>query len=263
MMRTIVKIMAAYLLAMTAIPVFGQAEEGKDKTIVLGKEITPRDTTKQRRFTSRLIAPKGEWQCGFTAMYADLNSSDNDYMMLLQGINASASVLRIAPQVAYTFCDNHAIGLKFNYTIADGMLDSATADLLGNLSLSVGDLNASSMTLGGSVYQRTYVGIDKQGRFGITWDYVLGYSRTTTRFASADATPADSVRDRISLSFAPGVVYFPMNNISVQANISIADVSYSSSAAYRDGDVVGTHTGWNARASLNLLNLSFGLTIHL
>lgn len=263
MMRTIVKIMLVCLMAAASMPSFGQAEEVKDKTIVLGKEITPKDTTRQRRLPNRLIAPKGEWQCGLSAMYADFSSSDNDYMMLLQGINASASVLRVAPQVAYTFCDNHAIGLKFNYGMADGMLDSATADLLGNLSLSVNDISATSMTLGGSVYQRTYVGIDKQGRFGITWDYILDYCRTSTSFGSAEAMPKNSVKDKIRLSFAPGIVYFPMNNVSVQANISIADVSYSKTAAYENDEVVGTHTGWSARASLNLLNLSFGLTIHL
>ena len=169
----------------------------------------------------------------------------------------------LVPEAAYTFRDNHAIGVKLNYMKANGLLDTATADLLGNLSLSVSDVNAVSTTMGGSVFQRTYIGIDKQGRFGITWDYILGYTRTDTQFAAGDMVPANSLREKISLSFAPGVVYFPMNNISIQANISIADVSYAVTKAYDNGAPVQTRAGWNARASLNLLNLSFGLTIHL
>ena len=252
----------ACLVMAAAVPAHGQTSEQGNDRIVLGTEIIPKDTTKLRRFTNRLIAPKGEWQCGLSIMYADFNSADTDFMLILQGLNARASMLKISPEAAYTFKDNHAVGVKFNYVKAGGMLDSATADLLGNLSLSVGDISASSVSMGGSVFQRTYVGIDKQGRFGIFWDYVLGYARSTTQFATGDA-PSYTVKEKGYLAFAPGVVYFPMNNVSVQANISIADVSYSNTTAYEDGNAVGTHTGWGARAGLNLLNLSFGLTIHL
>ena len=230
--------------------------------VVLGSEIMPKDTTKQSRFTNRLIAPKGGWQCGLSIMYADFNSSDSDYMLMLQGLNARASMLKIAPEAAYTFRDNHAVGVKFNYIKAGGMLDSATADLLGNMSLSVSDISALSVSMGGSVFQRTYVGIDKQGRFGIFWDYILGYVRTTTQFETG-GTPSYTVKEKGHVAFAPGVVYFPMNNVSVQANISIADLSYATTTAYEDGDAVGTHAGWKAQVGLNLLNLSFGLTIHL
>lgn len=250
-------------MMMAAVPSFAQHKDGRDGTIVLGKELSPKDTTGMRRFTNRLIAPKGEWQCGLSVMYADFNSADIDYMMVLQGLNARASVLRLAPEAAYTFRDNHAIGVRFSYTKAGGMLDSATADLLGNLSLSVSDINAVSSSMGGSVFQRTYIGIDKQGRFGIIWDYILGYTRTKTQFAAGESSSAFTVKEKINLAFAPGVVYFPMNNMSIQACISIADLSYAATTAYEDGAVTGSRRGWGARASLNILNLSFGLTIHL
>jgi hypothetical protein len=251
MMRTITAIFMTCLLMAAAVPAHGQTD-------VLGSEIMPKDTTKQHRFTNRLIAPKGGWQCGLSVMYADFNSADSDYMLMLQGLNARASMLKISPEAAYTFKPNHAVGVKFNYVKAGGMLDSATADLLGNMSLSVENLSATSVSMGGSVFQRTYVGIDKLGRFGIFWDYILGYTRSTTQFASGS-----TVKEKGFIALAPGVVYFPMNNVSIQANISIADISYADTTAYQDGDAVGTHKGWSARAGLNLLNLSFGLTIHL
>lgn len=259
MMRTISRILTVFLLVMVTVPALGQRSE----TIVLGREITPKDTTKQRRFTNRLIAPKGEWQCGLSVMYADFNSTNSDYMLLLQGLNARASMLRLTPEAAYTFKENHAVGVKFNYTKLNGILDAATADILGNLSLSVSDINAVSNSIGASVFQRTYVGIDKQGRFGIFWDYILGCSRVKTQYAAGDDPSSYTVKQKVSVEFAPGVVYFPMNNISVQANISIADLSYSTTRAYEGGVETGMHRGWKAKAGLNLLNLSFGLTIHL
>ena len=142
------------------------------------------------------------------------------------------------------------------------MVDTATADLLGNLSMSVEDLNAFSRSLSASVFQRTYVGLDNQGRIGIFWDYVLGVSRTKSQFYSGESSSAYSIRKRIHLGFSPGIVYFPMNNVSVQANICLADLSYSTLAAYNDGSVTGVRDAWKAQVSLNVLDICFGLTVH-
>lgn len=262
MMRTILRIFMACILVMSAVPALGQTDGGEE-TIVLGAEITPKDPAKQKRFTNRLIAPKGEWQCGMSVMYADFNSANSDYMLMLQGLDLRASMLKITPEAAYSFKDNHAVGVKFNYLKFGGMLDSATADLLGNMSLSVSDINAATNSMGGSVFQRTYIGIDKQGRFGIFWDYILGYTRAKTQFASGEASNSHTVKEKVYLAFSPGVIYFPMNNVSIHANISIADVSYATTKAYQNGNEVGMHKGWKAQAGLNLLNLSFGLAIHL
>ena len=258
MMRTLVRIFAACLLLMAAIPSYGQSSADK---VVLGSEIMPKDTTKTRRFKNHLIAPKGEWQCGLAVMYADFDSSNSDYMLVMQGLTARASMLRIAPEAAYTFKENHAIGMRFQYTKAGGMLDGLTADLLGNMSLPVENIGASSLSMGASIFQRTYVGVDKRGRFGIFWDYVLGYTRSKTQVAANDGTY--SLKEKGHLGISPGLVYFPMNNISVQACISLAELSYNKVSAYESGVVAGTRTAWKAQASLNVLNLNFGLTIHL
>jgi hypothetical protein len=68
------------------------------------------------RLKSCLIAPKGEWQAGLSVMYSDFSSSNSEIMLLLQGMDATASVLKIAPEALYTFKDNHALGVRFQYT---------------------------------------------------------------------------------------------------------------------------------------------------
>lgn len=257
--RCILSVVLAMFAA--AVTSFAQTEDVKN-TLALGDEIVPKDTAKVRRFKNRLIAPKGEWQCGLSVMYADFSSEDSDYMLVLQGLNANASLFRLAPEAAYTFKDNHALGVRLQYTNANGMVDTATADLLGNLSLSVEDLNAFSRSFSASVFQRTYVGLDNQGRIGVFWDYILGVSRTKSQFYIGESSSAYSVRKRIHLGFAPGIVYFPMNNVSVQASICLADMSYSSLAAYNDGSVTGVRDAWKAQVSLNVLDICFGLTVH-
>ena len=248
--------MTAYVTA------FAQDDKARE-TIVLGGEIAPKDSSKTRRFKNHLIAPKGEWQCGLSVMYADFSSNNSDYMLLLQGVGANASMLRLAPEGAYTFADNHAVGARFQYTNINGMVDSATADLLGNLSIEVGGLNAVSRSAGGSIFQRTYVGLDNFGRVGIFWDYVLGYTRSKTQFYAGEASDAYSLNNKLSLNFAPGIVYFPMNNVSVQVCISMAGLSYTNVKAYENGQVAGVRHAWKARAGLSIFDLAFGLTVHL
>ena len=145
----------------------------------------------------------------------------------------------------------------------NGMMDSMTADLLGNFSMTMENVSASSRAMSASVFHRTYVGLDDRGRVGLFWDYILGLTRTRTQFSMTDPSDAFSLTQKIHLGFAPGIVYFPMNNISVQASIGLADVSYSNVKAYDGGNVVGQRQAWKAMASLNLLGLNFGLTVHL
>ena len=253
--------MAAGLMLLAAFSSFGQTKD--DDTIVLGKKIMPKDSTKQRRFKNHIIAPKGEWQCGLSVMYADFSSDDSEYMLLFQGIDAGASMLRLAPEAAYAFADNHAVGARFQYTNLNGSVDAATADLLGNLNMSIENVHALSRSMSGCVYQRTYVGLDNRGRVGIFWDYILGLSRTKSQFYTGDTPNSYSVSKKIHLGFAPGIVYFPMNNVSVQACLSLADLSYRSVTAYEGGQPVGKRNVWKAQASLNILDISVGLTIHL
>ena len=255
------RIFTAVCLMLASAAAFAQNDGKARETIVLGREIMPKDSTRTPRLKNRLIAPKGEWQCGLSVMYADFSSNNSEMMLLVQGLNANASMLRLAPEGAYTFADNHAVGARFQYTNINGMIDSATADLLGNLSMDISDVSALSRSMGGSIFQRTYVGLDKNGRVGVFWDYVLGYTRSKTQFGSS--VSSYSMNDRISLGFAPGIVYFPMNNVSIQACISLAGVSYTNVKVYENGQQAGSRQAWKAHASLSLLDLSFGLTVHL
>lgn len=256
------KLYAALTFVFIAATVSAQ-DVDRNGTIVLGGEIMPKDTTVERRFKNHLIAPKGEWQCGISVMYADFSSSNTEYMLLLNGVGADASMLRLAPEAAYTFADNHAIGARFQYTNVNGMVDSATADLLGNFEMTLENVHANTMSMGASIFERSYIGLDNHGRVGIIMDYILGVTRSKSQFYMGENSDAYSLTKRIHLAFAPGIVYFPMNNVSVQASISLADLSYSNIAAYDDGEIVGTRHAWKALASINLLGLSFGLTVHL
>jgi len=259
MMKFKTIISAVALMVLAVFPSYGISIG--NETVVLGGEM-PSRRGKERRLTNTLIAPKGEWQCGLSVMYANLSGDDSEYMLLLQGINANATMLRLAPEALYTFRNNHAIGIRASYTDMKGMIDSATADLLGNLSLSVENINASSSSYSASIFQRTYVGLDNKGRIGLFWDYELGVSQSKSQFYVGEPSSSYSLKKSINLGFSPGIVYFPMNNVSVQACISLAGLSYSNMTSYNDGQVTGVRDAWKAQASINILNMNMGITVH-
>ena len=72
-----------------------------------------------------------------------------------------------------------------------------------------------------------------------------------------------SLKKKVHLGFAPGIVYFPMNNMSIQVSVCLADLSYNNITAWSEGKVVGTRNAWKAQAHLNIMDITFGLTIHL
>ena len=172
----------------------------------MGTEMPARDSTKQRRLPVRLIQARGDWQCGVSVMYMDFNSNNSEYMLLAQNMDAGASMLRIAPEAAYTFADNHAVGARFQYMTARGVMDTVTADLLGNFSATLQNVHASSRSMGGCICERTHIGLDRHGRVGIFWDYTLSYTRTKSQFYMGESSSDYTLNKKISLGFAPGLV---------------------------------------------------------
>lgn len=252
------------ILAVTTAGAQGRDAKGVRQTVVLGAPVH-NDTTKHsnRSLKSYVIAPKGEWQFGATIAYMDVSANDSEFLLLLNDTKSGASVLRLAPNVSYTYMDNQSIGLRFQYTSANAVVDAATLDLLGNFSTGIGDVHARTHSYGGHVYNRSYLGLDNRGRIGLFMDASLGYTRSKTISYMGDPSDTYVVNDKISLNFCPGVIYFPMNNVSVYVALSLADLSYNHSVGYNAGEVSGTRNFFRAQTKLNLLALNFGLSIHL
>lgn len=262
-MEIIRKTVLLCLLAAFSLSAAAQSDESGSRTIKLGAEIVPKDTTKVKRLKNYLIAPKGEWQCGISVMYASFSSDNSEFMLLAQNMSADASMLRLSPEAAYTFAKNHAVGARFTYSNIRGGIDNVTADLLGNFSMDLSNVTARSTSMGGYIFERSYVGLDNRGRVGLYVDYVLGYTRTKSRFTMGTSFDDYSIKKKVHLGLSPGLVYFPMNNISVQASIGLADVGYTNITTYHEGNASGSRNFWKAQANLNVLALNFGLTIHL
>lgn len=232
------------------------------KPLVLGKRIA-RDTTgiSRRSLRTHLIIPKHDWQIGMAASYVNLSADNSEYLLLLNNSNAYLSLARISLNGAYAYCDNHAVGVRLQYTNGNCSVDAATLDLLGNFSYNLKDIKAKTLSYSSAVFNRSYVGLDSHGRVGMFLDTGLGYTRSRSDINSASETY--TVNNKIALTLNPGVVYFPMNTISVFAFISLADISWNNSRGYSGGEFTGQRNFFRAQARIDLFSINFGLSVHL
>lgn len=231
-------------------------------TLVLGKRIA-RDTTgvSRRSLRTHLIVPKHDWQIGMAASYVNLSADNSEFLLLLDNSNAYLSLAKISLNGAYAYCDNHAVGIRLQYTNGSCAVDAATLDLLGNFSYDIKDIKAKTFSYSSSVFNRSYVGLDSRGRVGVFLDTGLGYTKSRSDINMSAGTY--TVNNKFSLSLSPGIVYFPMNTISVFAFISLADISYNNSKGYSNWTFTGERNFFRAQARLDLLSVSFGLSVHL
>lgn len=217
-----------------------------------------------RGMENRVFMPKGDIMAGLQFFYMDLMSSDSEVLMLLQHLNANASVMSLSPQVFYTYRDNSSVGLNVKYSKATGGISDADFSMLSDdLSFSLSDITADSRTLSVSVVHRSYAAIDKKSRIGVFTDLALIYGHTRTSFSSdAEELPVDSETDKIRFAISPGLMVFMTNNVSSSVSVGIGGASYSHTDYISGGQVTGTRNHSQFKFMLDILNISFGLNFH-
>ena len=236
-------------------------------TIALGAEITQDTVGKKhhRGLKQHLIIPKGEWQLGAQLSHVSLASDNSEFMLLINGLNANASITKIAPFFAYSYHNNRSIGMRLQYTSASGCINSAELDLLGNLNKNIEDeVSANLTSLQASVYHRSYLGLDNKGRIGVFADLALSYANRKNAFKFDNSASNQYARThQVKLSLHPGIVVFAMNNISTHLSMGIGGVSYNHTKLKDGGKVIGTRDYSQAKFKLDIMDISVGLSIHL
>lgn len=256
----IISLLLGSLLQLSA----ASPRQHKRPVIVLGADME-RDTTavSKRSLTKNVIIPKSDWQIGMAVAYMNMSSDDSDFMLLLNDNVASASIFRISVNASYCYSNNKTIGARFQYTNGSCAVDASTIDLLGNFSLDLKNVRGKTLSYASYVYNRYYLGLDNRGRVGLFMDFALGYTRSRSSFTMSSSSNTYTINHKLGLNISPGFVYFPMNNVSVFAFLSFADISYNNSRGYSGGTMTGERHYFRAQAKVNALALNFGLTVHL
>ena len=274
MMKTLFKTIIFGIAVFALIQVEAQEVVVKSKqkradkpAIELGAEITHegKDGEQGRGLKQHLIIPKGEWQIGAQLSHVSLSSDNSEYMLLVNGLNANASITKIAPFFAYSYRNNRSVGVKFQYTTASGCIDKGELDLLSDdLNFSVSNISAELSSMQMSVYHRSYLGLDNKGRIGVFADVALGYANRKNVFSYNEQTKGIYSRShQLKLSLHPGIVVFAMNNVSTHVSMGIGGVSYNHTNLIEGGVKIGSRDYSQAKFKLDILDISIGVSIHL
>lgn len=204
-------------------------------------------------FDKRTVVHKGEFMANLSISDFSINSQNADLFLMLTKTDAKADMLQIAPFVEYAFKDNMSIGLRTSYNRIEGALDKVNFNLLSDqISFDFENIKAHSNSYGASLFYRYYMGLDRKGNFGFYCETSLGY-----RYGLIDAVIGESQSInssyRLRCSFAPGVIIYVLPFVSLQAQVSLAHVSYNNA---------GRMHSLNAGFRPDLTDLYFGVSYH-
>lgn len=234
---------------------------------VLSLEAAERDSlsVSQKRGPDRLFMPKGDFSAGVQFFYADLSSTDSEYLMLLQHLDASGSMMTLSPYLDYTYKNNRSVGIRAKYSSSKGAVSNIDMSLLSDdLAVSMSDIQADSRTVQAEVYHRAYAPLDKRSRIGVFTDVSLGYSYTRSSFSyNEESLDSYSAASRLKLAVHPGLMIFVTNSISTHVAIGIGGATYNHIDYYKHGEIVGTRDFSKVRFMLDVLDISFGLSFHI
>jgi len=210
-------------------------------------------------FGTHTLLEKKEMSVGASILYANLGSSNSEFLLMVNNLGADGNYFRFAPKFEYAYNDNASIGLRLGYSSGKADISSADINLLTeSLNFKISDAHADLIGGSAAIYHRNYFGLEKTGTVGLFAEFQLGYTYSRTGFGSNNYNRSNQVK----LSFSPGVILFIVPYVSIEGAISIADVSYTSALSYKDGNVEGNASKLRAAASFNILNCLFGINYH-
>ena len=221
-----------------------------------------------RGVTNYLFVPKKQWMGGLSASYANFDSKDSRMLLsLIDDFDFYGYTVKVNPYAGYFFKDNQCVGLKVGY--------SRTIGRLGNLGLVVEDIDLSLKEMylsedliSGTLFHRSYVGLDSRMRFALFNETALSVGRGSTRFTHGKEGEENRQDTRttiteVQLGFNPGLSVFIMNNVSTEVSFGILGLKYRSEKQTDDRGETGTYNSSGANFKINLFNINIGITIHI
>lgn len=212
---------------------------------------------------------KGESMVGLTVSYGTLESEDSDIALIVDNINLRGSMFSIKPHYGFFYRDNHAIGVRLGYTYANGELGNAGLNLgaANDINLSIGNLGYSNRSFSAGIYHRSYMAIDRKGRFGLfaEWELSGQMGRSALSYMSGETTTKSvSENYRLKLSFAPGLAVYIFPNVCASVSFGLGGLQYKHIRQYdADHNFVGKRDYSKLQFGLNLAEINIGVNVHL
>lgn len=219
-----------------------------------------------RGLSNLLYLPKGQWSFGLTVSYGEFKSSDLEIFDLLNDIDVRASGFSIHPYLQYVVRNNIAVGLRFGYQNIKGNIDSFKVDISDDMNFNLKDIGYSSESYTAACFFSQYVGLTRNGRFGIYNEVELAFSSGSSVFKrpyGGELRKTNTNWMEAQLNFSPGVQVFMMKNVSFHVSFGVFGFGLKNQKQYEDGEFVGKRFSSSANFRFNIFNINFGIGLHI
>ncbi|MDE6287352.1 MAG: hypothetical protein K2M00_01040, partial [Muribaculaceae bacterium] len=129
-----------------------------------------------------LFIPRGKWAFGLTASYGELSTENSQLLSLIKGIDFQGKMYSIKPFISYFVRNNQSVGIRFNYSRGIGDLNNLSLNFDDDLNFSIRDVSYYTQSYSTSLFYRNYIGLGRNGRFGVFNEVDVTVGSGSTRF---------------------------------------------------------------------------------
>lgn len=270
------------VLTLMCISLAQAQQEGKEKVIVVHDtvyierspvtKVDSADIIRTKaigRFDRGIInyrfIPKSKWLGGLTFSYVNMDTDDSRLLFsILKDIDCTFRTLSVKPFIGYAIKDNIVIGAKMGYNHTVAGLGNISLNIDEDLSYELKDMryDEDSYTIG--VFHRSYVGLDRDKRFGFFNETTLSYNSGSTAFSRGEGDTmkkTETTINELHVGLNPGVVVFIMENVCAEVSLGVVGFKYRSEKQKNNEGEVGTRRSSGANFKINLFNINIGITL--
>lgn len=247
------------------------ADLDEDLVIVDGDTISiyvpsPKLSRYDRGLASFLFVPKGQWEFGLTASWGEFDTKDIEMLSILTDLNFHGNMYAVRPSVGYFFRHNQCVGMKIIYSHSEAQLNGLGVDINSDMSFHLSDISYGSTTYSGAIFYRSYVGLDRKGRFAVFSEADLSFTTGSSDFSrlyNSEPRRTHTQINEISLNFSPGVCVYIMENVNFNLSFGVFGLKLKRERQTTNGIDEGTHLSSGANFRLNIFNLNFGIGVNI
>lgn len=213
-----------------------------------------------------LFIPKDQWAFGLTASYGEFSTEDVQILSLLKNLDFKGKMYTLRPEMNYFIRNNQSLGLKFTYSRGEADLSNLSVDFDEDINFSLHDVSFYTQEYGVALFYRNYIGFSSLKRFAIFNEVALGFASGSSRFKRLyNDEPRDTktLATTASLNFSPGLCMFIMDYISFNISFGVFGVKIKHETQSTNGVKEGSRTSSGANFKFNLLNINFGISVHI
>ena len=224
----------------------------------------PTRTKVDRGIKQKTFVSQGSLIIGGTIGYNQFKASDYEFLMI-KDIEANVYTTGAKVSAAWTFTDDIAAGIMFDYSRIQANFDNIDINLSEDMVFSIKDYKSIRHVYTASAFLRTYINIGNSGRFGMFNDVRVSFGGGEGKILNGEGKELVGTYEKIQtigFNLAPGIAVFATDFLAIGASVGILGFNYSKTEQITNQVYQGSFESFSANFKINLLSVNLGLQFY-